>query len=134
MMMAVKIIQKMAESLGVKVVSNYKNKGKGYSMRKGVKYCNGDIVVFQDADLEYDPRDIPKLLKPLLIRKNIAVYGSRFKKKTNKITSFYRFGNLLISFLINLFFHSHLSDVETGYEGLRERQIKKHNKYIDDSK
>jgi glycosyltransferase involved in cell wall biosynthesis len=80
MMMAVKIIQKIAESLGVKVVSNYKNKGKGYSMRKGVKYCNGDIVVFQDADLEYDPRDIPKLLKPLLIRKNIAVYGSRFKK------------------------------------------------------
>jgi len=85
MMMAVKIIQKIAESLGVKVVSNYKNKGKGYSMRKGVKYCNGDIVVFQDADLEYDPRDIPKLLKPLLIRKNIAVYGSRFKKRQTRL-------------------------------------------------
>jgi glycosyltransferase involved in cell wall biosynthesis len=54
-------------------------------MRKGVKYCNGDIVVFQDADLEYDPRDIPKLLKPLLIRKNIAVYGSRFKKRQTRL-------------------------------------------------
>jgi glycosyltransferase involved in cell wall biosynthesis len=101
---------------GVKLLKNEKNMGKGYSIRRGVKQCKGSIIVFQDADLEYDPRDIVNLVKPIIEGKNYIAYGSRFMKRENEMSSVYRLGNSILTTLTNVLFNSHLTDIETCYK------------------
>src|SRR3989338_1761967 len=70
---------------GIKVLRNFSNKGKGAALKKGFEAASGDIILVQDADLEYDPNEYPKLLKPILEGKADVVFGSRFLNRRHKL-------------------------------------------------
>ena len=109
-----------------KLVLNNKNYGKGYSVREGIKASSGDIVLIQDADLEYDPSDYPKLISP--IKNNIAdvVIGSRFVGTDEKRVLFYwhSLGNKILTTLSNIFSNLNLTDMENCYKVFRSEVIK----------
>ncbi len=92
------------------------NQGKGVAIRIGLKYANGDIFIIQDADLEYYPSDIPKLLEPILTKEVEVVYGSRFFTKPKIMSKSHLLGNILLTKLTNFLFHVNLTDMETGYK------------------
>jgi len=103
---------------GIKLISHRFNRGKGAAVRTGLSHSTGDIILIQDADLEYPPEQIPNLLAPILQNKADVVFGSRFLKKENekwKIFSHY-LGNRLISFFANLLYGKNLTDIETCYK------------------
>lgn len=111
-----------------KVFFHEKNKGKGAAVRTGLKHATGDIVVIQDADLEYDPRDIAQLLE-VMLRKNLkVVYGSRFKKKTFEKRTWsipvHYLGNRLLSLATTLLYGQWVSDMETCYKMFRKSVLK----------
>lgn len=105
---------------------NSKNFGKGYSIKKGIEVATGDIIIIQDADLEYDPSDYPKLIDP--IRNNYAdvVYGSRFIGSDQKRVLHYwhSLGNAWLTTLSNIFTDLNLTDMEVGYKAFRSSVIK----------
>lgn len=106
---------------GIKVYFHKKNMGKGGAVRTGFSHVTGDIVVIQDADLEYNPKDYPTLLKPILAGKAEVVYGSRFKgkgiiDKTNWFIPAHFVGNTFLSFFTSILFFTWLRDVETCYK------------------
>ncbi len=93
------------------------NQGKGAALRTGFQHCTGDFVLIQDADLEYDPRDIPGLLEPLLLDQADAVYGSRFLGDEPQDKSLiHRLGNAVLTRAANLFNGTDLTDMETCYK------------------
>ncbi len=92
------------------------NMGKGAAVRTGLQQAKGDIILIQDADLEYDPADYPKLLEPILCGSTKAVYGSRFRGNRLHMGWSYDFGNRLITFIANLLYGTKLTDVETCYK------------------
>ncbi|MFX0041187.1 MAG: glycosyltransferase family 2 protein [Promethearchaeota archaeon] len=92
------------------------NQGKGVAIRVGLKYATGDIFIIQDADFEYYPSDIPKLLEPILKREVNVVYGSRFYSKPKEMSKSHLIGNLFLTKLTNLLFNVNLTDMETGYK------------------
>jgi glycosyltransferase involved in cell wall biosynthesis len=102
-------------------IKNDKNYGKGFSVRQGIQKCSGDIVLIQDADLEYDPNDYVKLVEP--IKNNIAdvVYGSRFVGSDAKRVLFFwhRVGNFFLTTLSNMFTNLNLTDMENCYKVFR---------------
>lgn len=100
----------------IKYCKNETNHGKGYSIRKGIKEAKGDVIIIQDADLEYDPKDYEKLLLPVIEKKAQVVYGSRFTGPHNNLFFTHYLANKFITFLIDLFFNTTLSDVEVGYK------------------
>lgn len=101
---------------GIELIILEKNQGKGRALAAAFKKATGEIIAIQDADWEYEPLELPALVKLLLEQKAQAVFGSRMKGG-NPIGHWrYYFGNLLISFLVNLFYFSRLSDVETGHK------------------
>lgn len=108
---------------GLKLISYRKNKGKGYAVAQGIKNSTGDYLLIQDADLEYNPDDIPALLKKAN-GKN-AVYGNRFSKTKVKMPFFYRLGNKLLTFITNFLYRTKLSDMECGYKLLPSVFVKK---------
>jgi len=94
-----------------------RNFGKGYALRQGIKKATGDIILIQDADLEYSPIDFPKLIKPFIENSALAVFGSRELRKRNKPSYFsFYLGGKLVTATANLLFGSNLSDVPTGYK------------------
>lgn len=95
-----------------------KNGGKGSAIQLGLKKVTGDYVLIQDADLEYDPEDIPALLDPILKKKAQVVYGSRFLGPHTNLLYWHRKGNDFINFLVNLLYNTTLSDLETCYKVL----------------
>ena len=108
---------------GIKLISHKVNKGKGSAVRNGIKNSSGDIVLIQDADLEYNPSDYARLLKPIVEGKTKVVYGSRLvnypfrlfgKGKTPLITHY--IGNKTLTFITNLLFGSSITDMETCYK------------------
>ena len=116
-----KIIKKVPD---IKVINNVKNLGKGYSIRKGIKKAKGDVLIIQDADLEYNPQDISKLLKPLQDNSAEVVYGSRVLKN-NPISHWtFNLGGRLITFITNLLFNSKITDEPTGYKLFRKSILK----------
>ncbi len=113
-----KKLLKENRSLYDKLVENSKNEGKGTALRKGIEIANGDIILFQDADLEYDPEDYDRLLNPFFKNDADVVYGSRFSgSSAHRIIYFsHRVANFLITSLVNIFTNINFSDVETGYK------------------
>ncbi|MBM3275533.1 MAG: glycosyltransferase family 2 protein [Candidatus Sericytochromatia bacterium] len=104
---------------GVRVVLHVQNRGKGAAIRTGLAHTRGEFVVVQDADLEYDPGEYPRLLEPLVADCVHAVYGSRFLGSPEKMTALHRFGNLFLSWLTNVLYGAGLTDMETCYKVIR---------------
>ena len=114
------VLRQLAETPDVQVVYKTRNQGKGAALRTGFKQASGDIVVVQDADLEYDPRDILPLLKPILDGGADVVYGSRFLGRTQHDPSYlHRLGNRLLTQASNLLTGLRLTDMETCYKAFR---------------
>lgn len=110
----------------VRLIKQPKNQGKTQALRTGFECCTGDIVIVQDADMEYHPQDIPPLIYPILQGKADVVYGSRFMiRQASRILYFRHFmANQFLTFLSNLLTDLNLSDVETGYKAFRTEIIK----------
>ncbi len=96
------------------------NRGKGAAVREGIARATGDIVVIQDADLEYHPRDIKKLIEPILEGEADVVYGSRFLGGPHRVLYFWHYlGNCVLTTLSNMFSNLNLTDMETCYKAFR---------------
>jgi glycosyltransferase involved in cell wall biosynthesis len=109
-----------------KLIINDQNYGKGYSVRQGINVSVGDIVLIQDADLEYDPSDYSKLIKPIINNYADVVIGSRFVGSDEKRVLFYwhSLGNKLLTFFSNLLSNLNLTDMENCYKVFRSEVIK----------
>jgi glycosyltransferase involved in cell wall biosynthesis len=109
-----------------RVIHHEKNRGKGAAIRSGVAVATGDAVVVQDADLEYDPADLPALLLPLRSRQADAVFGSRFQGGPRRVLYFWHYvGNRFLTLLSNMFTNLNLTDLETCYKLVRTDLIKR---------
>lgn len=119
------ILREKIESLVDKVLYHDKNRGKGAALRTGIKAATGDIVIIQDADLEYDPREIPKVLQPILDGRADVVYGSRFMGgEPHRVVFFWHMvGNKILTTLSNMFTNLNLTDMETCYKAFRREII-----------
>jgi glycosyltransferase involved in cell wall biosynthesis len=108
------------------VIHQEKNRGKGAAIRSGIAVATGDVVVVQDADLEYDPQDLPALLLPIRSRQADAVYGSRFLGGPHRVLYFWHYvGNRVLTLLSNMFTNLNLTDLETCYKLVRTDLIKR---------
>jgi glycosyltransferase involved in cell wall biosynthesis len=100
----------------MRVVSHPRNRGKGAAVRSGADEARGDYLVILDADLEYDPRDIPRLVEPVLNGRTEVVYGSRTFGSHTAFSYWYVVGNKLVTTAANILYNCYLSDLETGYK------------------
>ena len=106
------------------LVFHERNQGKGAALNTGFSRATGDVVVVQDADLEYDPHEIPLLLEPILEEKADAVYGSRFLGGPNRVLFFWHsMGNRFLTLLSNMFTDLNLTDMETCYKMVRRELL-----------
>jgi glycosyltransferase involved in cell wall biosynthesis len=115
-------ILKALEDSTVRIVSHPKNAGKGAAIRTGLAHVRGDLVLIQDADLEYDPDDWPRLLSPVLKGKAQVVYGSRFTGERRNMLFTHWLGNRFLSLVTNILYNTTLSDMETCYK-LFDRRV-----------
>jgi glycosyltransferase involved in cell wall biosynthesis len=106
----------------VKIVKHPANRGKGAAIRTGLDHVTGDLVLIQDADLEYDPEDWPKLLTPMFRGKATVVYGSRFTGERRNMLFLHWVGNRTLSLVTNVLYNTTLSDMETCYK-LFDRRV-----------
>jgi glycosyltransferase involved in cell wall biosynthesis len=115
------------ESENIKVFFHEHNKGKGAALQTGFQHVSGDVVVIQDADLEYNPEEYHLLIKPILDNKADVVYGSRFLTGSERRVLFFwhSLGNKFLTFLSNMFTDLNLSDMETCYKMFRTAVLKK---------
>lgn len=109
-----------------KIIHHEQNQGKGSAIRTGLKHTTGTYILIQDADLEYDPNDYSKLLKPLINNETKVVYGSRVRHKDNRYHSGYHYylGGKFLTFLTNLLYGSSLTDEATCYKVFHKDIIK----------
>ncbi len=111
------ILKGLSHPPNVKIAYHDRNRGKGAALRTGFEMVTGDIIVIQDADLEYDPKEYPILLGPILENKADVVFGSRFHAGPRRALLFWHyFGNRFLTFLSNMLNNINLSDMETGYK------------------
>ena len=123
--LTIQSLETLRPELKLKFHQNKKNTGKGGSLRKGFQSVTSDVIVIQDADLEYNPKEYNKLIKP--IRKGLAdvVYGSRFIGGTHRVLYFWHFmGNKVLTLMSNMFSNLNLTDMETCYKMFRKDILK----------
>jgi glycosyltransferase involved in cell wall biosynthesis len=120
-------INKLNSESSFVIIFNDKNYGKGFSIRKGIEKATGDIILIQDADLEYDPADYNKLLEPIINGYADVVFGSRFVGSGYKRVLFFwhRVGNFILTLLSNIFTNLNLTDMECCYKLFTKEVIKK---------
>jgi glycosyltransferase involved in cell wall biosynthesis len=109
-------VLKALEDSTVRVFTHAQNQGKGAAIRTAMAVAKGDLILIQDADLEYDPDDWPRLLEPVMKGKARIVYGSRFTGERKNMLPLHWFGNRLLSLVTNVLYSSTLSDMETCYK------------------
>ncbi|KXK12670.1 MAG: putative glycosyltransferase [Chloroflexi bacterium OLB14] len=118
------VLTKLMGKKGLNVILHEKNQGKGAAVRTGMAAAKGDVLLIQDADLEYDPRDYPELLKPIQEGVADVVYGSRFLGKAHRVTMFWHLmANKLLTLMTNILYDTILTDMETGYKVFRKEVI-----------
>jgi glycosyltransferase involved in cell wall biosynthesis len=116
-----KVLATLADST-VRVVTHEHNMGKGAAIRTALAHAHGDLLLIQDADLEYDPDDWPRLLEPIVKHKASVVYGSRFTGERKNMLLLHWIGNRFLSLVTNVLYSSTLSDMETCYK-LFDRRV-----------
>ena len=120
------ILKNLAKNKIQHLILNEKNYGKGYSIRQGLKKATHDIILIQDADLEYDPSDYEKLIKPIINDKADVVYGSRFIGSEEKRVLYFwhSLGNAFLTLISNIFTNLNLTDMECCYKVFKSEVIK----------
>jgi glycosyltransferase involved in cell wall biosynthesis len=120
-------LKELAKQPNIRVLYHEVNQGKGAALRTGFAAATGDIVVVQDADLEYDPREYPKLIQPILENRADVVFGSRFAGgESHRVLYFWHYqGNKVLTLLSNAFTNLNLTDMETCYKVFRREVIQK---------
>ncbi len=104
----------------VRMIFHERNRGKGAAIRTALAHVTGDIVVIQDADLEYDPEDLPRLIRPIASGKADVVYGNRFHGEAHRVLYFWHsVGNAVLTLACNMVTNLNLSDMEVGYKAFR---------------
>jgi glycosyltransferase involved in cell wall biosynthesis len=106
----------MEEDSLTRVITHIENRGKGAAVRSGLEAVNGDLVIIQDADLEYDPDDYPRMLEPILKGNAQVVFGSRFTGPRKNMLFWHYLGNRFLALLANILYNTTLSDMETCYK------------------
>jgi glycosyltransferase involved in cell wall biosynthesis len=115
----------VADKENVKVIYHSRNRGKGAALRTGFASVTGDIIIIQDADLEYDPNEYPKLLEPISDGRADVVYGSRFIGGPHRVLFFWHYvGNKLLTLISNALTNLNLTDMETCYKVFKSQILK----------
>jgi len=111
---------------GIRIFYHEKNKGKGAALHTGFSNADGDIVIIQDADLEYDPREYPRLIEPILDGRADVVYGSRFLGGPHRVLFFWHYvGNRMLTTFSNIMSNLNLTDMETCYKAFRREVLRR---------
>ena len=119
------VLNALKEGEGITVLFHESNQGKGAALRTACKQVKGDIVIIQDADLEYDPQEYSKLIRPIIEGKADAVYGSRFLGGPHQVLFFWHYvGNKLLTLFSNMFTNLNLTDMETCYKVFKTSLLK----------
>jgi glycosyltransferase involved in cell wall biosynthesis len=119
------ILQSLPASSDLQVLFQPENRGKGAALQAGFSAATGDIVVIQDADLEYDPAEYPRLIEPILANKADVVYGSRFLGGPHRVLLYWHsLGNRILTTLSNMLTDLNLTDMETCYKVFRREILK----------
>jgi glycosyltransferase involved in cell wall biosynthesis len=117
-------ILKSLEGNGVQVVYQPHNQGKGAALREGFRHATGDVVIVQDADLEYDPAEYPRLIQPIVENRADVVFGSRFIGDSHRVLYFWHYvANKVLTTVSNMFTNLNLTDMETCYKVFRREVL-----------
>jgi glycosyltransferase involved in cell wall biosynthesis len=120
------IIQRLVENKAyIRVINHHTNRGKGAALQSGLKIATGNYTIFQDADLEYSPEEIPQLMNSVALSKSLAVFGSRDSHIKNHYSYWYLYyGSKLLAALVNLLFRQNLTDPETCYKLINTKLLR----------
>ena len=117
---------KKIKDKSISIIYHKKNMGKGAAIRTGLQNATGDIILIQDADLEYNPNEYPKLLKPIIENKSKVVYGSRLeaiKRNLQRMYKLHYIGNMFLTFMTNMIYNAKITDMETCYKVFRREVL-----------
>ncbi|HEY8535522.1 MAG TPA: glycosyltransferase family 2 protein [Vicinamibacterales bacterium] len=118
------ILQRLQRERGFKLVLQERNRGKGAALRRGFQEVTGDLVVIQDADLEYSPEEYPQLIELICQGRADVVYGSRFLGRHRVFLFTHYMGNVFLTFVTNLLYNTMLTDMETCYKVMRTEVLR----------